>query len=121
MSTPKRLEDLAGEELGGVHFVRNYVEFYFDGPIVRSLSDPILYIDGRAQPRFPEPGSRDALCCLIGRELQSVRVNGEESISLCFSGDAKVIIPLSEAAGKDPALVEAAHFVPGTNQGISVW
>ena len=121
MANPKRMEDLVGEELGGVHFVRDYVEFYFDGPIVRSLSDPILYIDGRVQPRFPEPGSRDALCRLIGRELQLVQVKDEESISLGFSGHAKVMIPISEATGRDPSLVEAAHFVPGTNQPISVW
>jgi len=52
----ENIEDLVGEQISGAGFIRDYVEFYFDGPIVRSLSDPVINLpDG--EHRFPEPGS----------------------------------------------------------------
>jgi hypothetical protein len=118
---PEHIEDLAGEELGGVHFVRDYVEFYFDGPVVRSLSSPIVRNGGREQARFPAPGSRDGLCALIGLALAEAEVREEEAIYLRFKGGAEVVIPIGPLGGADPELVETAHVVSGSDQPISVW
>jgi len=38
------LEDLVGEEVGSVGFIRDYVEINFDGPILRSLSAPTVTV-----------------------------------------------------------------------------
>ena len=118
---PTRIEDLAGEELGGVHFVRDYVEFYFDGPVVRALESPILLDGGQERPRFPAPGSRDALCALIGRTLREVEVRDEDVILLRFIDGAEVRVPIGPLGGADPALPEAAHFVRGPNLPLDVW
>lgn len=67
------IEGLAGEVVAGVRFVMDYVELYFDGPILRVLFGPTL-VDGEIETRFPEPGSRDALCGLIGDTVESVSV-----------------------------------------------
>ena len=58
-------ESLVGEEFNAVAFVMDYVEFDFNGPILRALSPPRLEHEGGIFT-FPEPGSRDALCSLIG-------------------------------------------------------
>ena len=40
MHPVQRIGDLVGEELSEVAFVRDYVEFHFDGPVLRALADP---------------------------------------------------------------------------------
>ncbi len=62
-------EDLVGCEVSGVSFVRDHVEMLFDGPVLRSLASPMVR-EGDQVARFPEPGSRDALCRLIGRTVE---------------------------------------------------
>lgn len=59
------LADLVDHELSAVCFVRDFVEFQFDGPILRALSDPVIHIGARSW-HFPLPGTRDALCSVIG-------------------------------------------------------
>jgi hypothetical protein len=114
-----RPEDLADEELSAVSFVRDYVEFHFDGPVLRALAAPRVH-DGGEQPRFPAPGSRDALCALIGRRVAGVEVDDAHGIRLRFEGGAEVVIPVGSG---DAEVVgpESAHFVPGFNQPIQVW
>jgi hypothetical protein len=120
MHPAERPEDLAGEELSAVAFVRDYVEFHFDGPVLRALAAPILR-DGGAQPRFPEAGSRDALCALIGRQVAGVEVDDERAIRLRFEGGAEVEIPVGPLGGAGPARPESAHFVAGTGFPVQVW
>jgi hypothetical protein len=98
------LADLPGWELSAVCFVRDYVEFHFDGPILRSVASPRCLIEGRI---FSPPGGewRDALCRLIGGTVQSVD-DGDESITVDF-GSGRIEIPrASREVG-----AEVAHFV----------
>jgi hypothetical protein len=60
------IEGLIGEELSAIYFARDYVELSFDGPVVRSLTTPTVHVDGYRH-QFPDAGSRDALCEIIGR------------------------------------------------------
>jgi hypothetical protein len=50
---------LVGEQLNRVAFVMDYVEFGFNGSVLRALTDPIIEGEG-GRLRFPEAGSRDA-------------------------------------------------------------
>jgi hypothetical protein len=34
----QQIEDLVGEEISGICFVRDYVELHFDGPVLRILT-----------------------------------------------------------------------------------
>jgi hypothetical protein len=76
-----RIENLVAEQLNAVSFVMDYVEFHFNGPVLRALSSPVLDYHGR-RVRFPEPGSRDALCSLIGTEVAAVEVREHDRIAL---------------------------------------
>ena len=104
MGQLSELDDLIGAEVGSVAFVRDYVEINFDGPIVRSLSSPIINVGG-ADFRFPDAGSRDALCELIGTSLEGVHESDAE-IVLRFDA-ATLVIPKQGDTG-----AEIAHFVP---------
>ena len=100
------LESLVGEELNAVSFVMDYVEFHFNGPVLRALTNPTVWI-GSVEARFPNPGSRDTLCALIGREVKSVTHTHADGIELTLAGGARLRVPLDEASYIGP---EAAHF-----------
>jgi hypothetical protein len=120
MHPAERPEHLTDEELSAVSFVRDYVELHFDGPVLRALCAPVVR-DGGEQPRFPAPGSRDALCALIGRRVARVEVDDEHAIRLEFAGGAELEIPVGRAAVPGCAGPESAHFVPGPNRPTQVW
>jgi hypothetical protein len=103
---------LVSEELNVIAFVMDYVEFHFNGPRLTALTDPHVRI-GSQTWTFPRPGSRDALCALIGRTVQVVSIKTDEHILLDF-GEATLIIPLDEDSLSGP---EAAHSVPVSRDG----
>jgi hypothetical protein len=111
------VEILVGEELNTVAFVMDYVEFHFNGPVLRALANPTVTLEGEATT-FPEPGARDALCRLIGREVTSVRYLKEDRIALELVGGARLTIPL-DAANYHGA--EAAHFLPKYGGPLQVY
>ena len=111
------IEAIRDEPLSGVAFVHDYVEFHFDGKIVRSLTKPMVTL-ASAPHTFPDAGSRDALCSLIGCTVEDVKVQDGVAIGITFAGGARVRIPLADEERHGP---EAAHYVPGLNQPIVVW
>ena len=99
-------------------FVRDYVEFHFDGPVLRVFAGPILATEA-GRWHFPGPGSRDALCSLIGRVVREVVVQDAVSIELRFQGGERLSIPLDSASRVGP---EAAHFQAElVNAPLDVW
>ena len=115
MSHPVPLDALVGQEVNGICFVMDYVEIHFNGPILRALAPPILDAD-HMRWCFPQPGARDALCKLIGRTIRAITVENGVALSCEFESGERLTIPLDAQAA-----LEAAHFVPGPNQPISVW
>ena len=111
------LEVLVGEEINAVSFVMDYVEFHFNGPILRSLTPPIL-LTKKGRIQFPEAGSRDALCSLIGDTVEAAIIKSEKTIELRLKSGRILSVPLDMGSRKGP---EAAHFVPGINQPLTVW
>ncbi len=111
------IEEIVGESVSGVAFVHDYFELHFDGKIVRALTMPTVTLDN-VRHTFPEPGSRDALCSLIGKTVEKIAVRDKESINIVFAGGGSIRIPLTIEGRIGP---EAAHYVPGSDRPISVW
>jgi hypothetical protein len=87
------LKDLIGREITAVAFARDGVEFHFDGSILRSRADPRVAI-GDAVYCFPKPGSRDALCLVIGATLQSLDLDETRHLEFTTSNGCRVRLPL---------------------------
>jgi hypothetical protein len=103
-----RVSDLVGEQFTVVAFVMDYVEFHLNGPVLRSLTNPVVQTEaGRVQ--FPAPGSRDALCTLIGSTVEVASVHERDRIEIRTAENQTLIVPLDEASRRGP---EAAHLVP---------
>ena len=117
MTAQTKLGELIGQPMSGVAFVHDYVEFHFDDRVLRALAFPTVAL-GKHSARFPDPGSRDALCAVIGSSVVNVEVRDHDSIELRFDGGAAIRVPLAAHARVGP---EAAHYVSGDNQPIEVW
>jgi len=117
MTADTKIYTITGQPMSAVSFVQNYVEFHFDGKILRALTAPSVQMQSDVIA-FPRSGSRDALCALIGKNVLDVIVQEGESIEICFDEFASIRIPLSQEARIGP---EAAHFVSEENQPIEVW
>jgi hypothetical protein len=109
--------DLVGDQVDAVCFVMDYVELLFNGPILRALTTVEVTREGQRWV-FPEPGSRDALCRLIGATLVEIEIDDDRSAVLRFDSGEVVVVPLTEESRLGP---EAMHFVPGEHQPIQVW
>ena len=117
MQEIEHIEDLVGEKFSGVGFVMDYVEFYFSGPVLRCLADPsIKLLDGYY--RFPELGSRDALCKLIGSTVVAVTIEEGKSMNLQTSEGTILSVQLADGSRWGS---ETMHFVPKPNGPVQVW
>ena len=121
MSSKSKIYSVVNEPLSAVCFVQTYVEFHFDEKIIRALTNPILKVSNEVF-EFPNLGSRDQFCSLIGQTATNIILEEEgreeDRIELLFDAVNKLIIPLSESKRRGP---EAAHFFSGKDQTIEVW
>jgi hypothetical protein len=107
---PLRL--LRGSEVSAVSFVRDHVELHFDGPVLRSLSDPVGVYGGRAW-RFPAPGSPDLMRSYIGETVDGCELDPERMLALHF-GEHRFVIPLDDGTSGGP---ESAHLIGVDDHG----
>ena len=72
---------LVGRRLESVRFLAHTVEFEFDKAIVRVAGDAAI-VAGGTRIIYPEAGSRDALCRLIGSRVDRMRQMSDGEIEL---------------------------------------
>ena len=111
------IRNLIGEKLSAVSFVMDYLEFHFNGPVLRTLTHPVL-ATGEARVAFEDPGYRDALCLLIGQTVRDLGVKDGHVIEVVFDSGQILRVPLDEKSKASP---EAAHYVPEPDAPIVVW
>jgi hypothetical protein len=105
-------------DLDTVSFVRDYVEFRIDYNVLRCMTGPIVRTGGN-EWRFPDPGSRDALCGLIDGVVKEVEVTNA-AIELRMDLERTLILPLdakSRALPNGRVSPEAVHLVPADERG----
>jgi hypothetical protein len=92
----KKIEDLVEEELSSVTFIQDgRVEFDFNGPIVTS-TEPVAEIESQTI-RFPDTGSRDALCAFIANKVTAVKLDDPKAITLTFvTGTIRIPVPAAD-------------------------
>lgn len=113
MKEIQNIDDIQGAHLSDVCFVMDYVQLGFSGSIVTVHSRPIVETSA-TRCRFPDAGSRDALCSLIDHPLIKVTVEAGRLMTLMFD-TGKIEIPLdveSRVCG------DAAEFLPGRGKPI---
>ena len=118
MDSEHSFERLVGEPLNIVSFVMDYVEFHFNGPRIRALTNARVRIDGRDH-EFPDAGSRDALCSLIGEEVREIQLKDSQHLKLTFASGKRLLIPLDNDSYIGP---EALHWHPDDKpENMTIW
>ena len=105
-------------DLDTISFVRDYVEVRIDYNIVRCMTGPIVRTES-GDRRFPEPGSRDALCGLIDGAVKEVEVS-DDAIELHMDSGEALVLPLDEKSrtlADGRVVAEAVHLVPADERG----
>jgi hypothetical protein len=85
------LPSLEGRKLRSIRFFSDAIELDFSGVIVTTTDNPVI-VSGLQRARYPDPGSRDALCILIGAPVEAMRAATGERIEIRFSGDRQLIV-----------------------------
>jgi hypothetical protein len=101
------LQYLVGEPVSAVSFVTDYIEFHFDGSYLRFLEAPTIRLPEGETMTFPEAGSRDTLCQLIGATLVAITADEDGDLSASLSNGAHVTVSLAHSHRRSP---EALHF-----------
>ena len=109
---------LVGESISAVAFVMDYVEFHFNGPRLRALTNPVVHT-AAIDIQFPNSGSRDALCSLIGQAVENVRLKETQFLELIFASGVSLVIPLG---AQDLGGPEALHWHPDDDlRNMMIW
>jgi hypothetical protein len=116
---PTRLPEIIGEQLSAVSFVQDYVEFHFDGPVLRVYTRPTISAP-EGEFRFPEAGSRDALCTAIRDLVCGVDIQEHSHITLHLSSGRKITVAIRDDGSPGP---EAFTFQtePCNSTVFEVW
>ena len=65
--------------------------------MLRSRADPRVFI-GEAVYHFPKPGSRDALCLVLGATVQSLSLDDPRHLEFTTSNGCRVRLPMGAEA-----------------------
>jgi hypothetical protein len=88
--------DLVGRRLNSVRFLAHSVEFEFGGMIV-GVSGDASVVAGGTRIAYPEAGSRDALCRLIGSRVTEMRRISGGDLELDLDTGWGLVLPRAKA------------------------
>jgi len=88
--------DLVGRRLDSVRFLAHTVEFEFGG-LVLGVSGDASIVAGGTRIAYPEAGSRDALCRLIGSRVNEMRRTTAGDIELDLDTGWGLVLPRAKA------------------------
>lgn len=88
-SEPVPVPELEGRRLASVRFAPSSVELEFTGSRLRLTGAATILFAGQRY-RFPDAGSRDALCSLLGDRVDAVRVAADR-IEIHFESGGEIV------------------------------
>lgn len=109
---------LIGEELSSIEFVRDYIQFRFDGPCLTAITDPYIII-GHKQYSRTDTGFCDILLGFIGLQVEETSLKESEIINIHFSYGRSINISLRSEDLKGRS-AEAVNFNNGLGD-LWVW
>lgn len=86
------LPDIDGRSLSSVRFFARSIQLELGGIRLELTGNPLVVCGGQ-RTRYPDTGSRDALCSLIGDRVESVHSPSTERIEIRFISGCELVIP----------------------------
>lgn len=91
------LPNIAGRRLRSVRFLEDTVELDF-GAVRVGLGANAIVSCGTQKNRYPEPGSRDAICALIGARVDRIRLVSGNRVEISYDNGSDLTVLLSGLA-----------------------
>ncbi|MFO7575028.1 MAG: hypothetical protein R6W67_07705 [Bacteroidales bacterium] len=105
-------------ELVGITFIRDYIQFLFDGPVLNTYTLPQIIIENKIVTST-DFGYYDTLCSLINKKVLSAHEDEkEEKIVIRFESDIELLVSLKSG---DRTCVEAAMLQLETDGKWNIW
>lgn len=105
-------------ELVGITFIRGYIQFLFDGPVLNTYTLPLIKIESKTIIST-DFGYCDALCRLIGKKIISAYEDEkEEIITIKFERSTELLVSLKP---EDRNCAEAVMLQLETNSEWNIW
>jgi hypothetical protein len=101
------LQQLIGQELASVIFVRDYVCLTFDPDQfnITAVSVPLVKLSDKTLG-WNQVGYRDALCGLINQIVRETDIVPNDSVRIVFSSGVTILIPINpQDFGADEAMI----------------
>ena len=99
---------IEGEELEAVEFVQDYLQLRFEAPLLTLYHWPSVLLEDYSIS-FGEPGYRDALCALIGEEVEQALLDEGNSHTVKLANGVVLALSLRE---EDLDSADAGAFSP---------
>lgn len=107
-------DQLVGEDLSGIVFVRDYLQFQFNPPPqINAYSTRVLVLSDDRSSAFGDEAFANLAIGLIGRVVREVRVDAEQSFRIVFTDGSEIMISLRPEHYQGP---EAVDFQGHNNQ-----
>ena len=110
------LRFLINLELIGITFIRDYMQFLFEDPLLNIYTLPQVKVLNRVF-QFNQEGYYDTLCSLIGKSVIDA-CEDDENLIIRFEGDVELKISLKL---EDRVTVEAAMLRLETEGQWTIW
>jgi hypothetical protein len=108
------LDQLLGEDLSGIVFVRDYLQLEFNPPPrINAYSTRIVVSSAGRSAAFGEEAFANLAIGLIGHFVREVKVDPEQSFRIVFTSGAEIMISLRPEHYRGP---EAVNFYGRNNQ-----
>ena len=105
-------------ELVGITFIRDYIQFLFDGPVLNTYTLPLIKIENKIITST-DFGYYDTLCSLIYKKILLANEDEkEEKIIIKFEGDVEFFVSLKS---EDRNCVEAAMLQLEADDEWNIW
>jgi hypothetical protein len=101
MTATELLEQLVGQDLSGVVFVRDYLQFQFNPPPTLNVYSRCVINSGGNRLTFGEPPFANAAIAQIGKYVTRA-VESEQALVLWFADGSSVEIPISDGSFQGP-------------------
>lgn len=112
------LNILIDKGLSSIEFVRDYIQYRFDGPCLTAITDPFVIIEQK-QYYQSDSGFCDILLGFIGLTVKKTSLRKSEIISIHFPAGRSINISLQPEDSKGRS-AEAVNFIDGFG-GRWVW
>jgi hypothetical protein len=116
-ATSDDFKELVGEDLSGITFVRDYLQFQFNPPPILNAYTPVTVSCGSEKASFGESTFANLAIAQINKVVRSVELSPGEHLLLRFEDDSTIRISLRPS---DYPGSEAVNLFRRKDQGIIV-